>query len=195
MAEAQSGVDFAALRAEREARRGVPEPAKAKGGPLPASWAASAQPRPNALLSAHRTIRLGRAIGLAACALSLLLLALGVGWRVAVVCLLLAVGFSRAGAAVLHGLLPPTLIEAGAKPPTDAEIATSSSMGLFCVDGVKNFGASLSAEYDLALDSLAFVCTYGKKNCLTDKMYHGPITLGKIVGLVVGKLREGVVQC
>ena len=63
------------------------------------------------------------------------------------------------------------------------------------MDGVKDFGASWGAEYALALDSLAFVCTYGKKNCLTNDMYHGQLTLGKITGLVVGKLREGVIRC
>ena len=71
----------------------------------------------------------------------------------------------------------------------------ASASGLFSADGVKNFGPSFSSEYELALDSLAFLCTYGKKNCLTDKMYYGPLSLGKIVGLVAGKLREGVTRC
>jgi len=87
------------------------------------------------------------------------------------------------------------LIEAGVKEPTEAEIAAAAASGLFCVDGVKNFGASFAAEYALALDSLAFVCTYGKKNCLTGDMYQGEQSLGKIVGLVWGKLREGVIRC
>ena len=40
---------------------------------------------------------------------------------------------------------------------------------------------------------------YGKKNCLTPRMYNdndgGPLSLTKILTLVAGKLREGVVQC
>ena len=130
-----------------------------------------------------------------ACLLSVLLLALGVGWRVALVFFLLSVGFARAGGGLLHGLLPPMLIEAGAKPPTQPEMDAAAAQGLFCLEGAKQGGAALAAEYALALDSLAFVCTYGKKNCLTDKMYHGPLTMGKIVGLVWGKVSEGVFRC
>ena len=32
----------------------------------------------------------------------------------------------------------------------------------------------------MCLDSLAFACTYGKKNCLTDEMYRGELSLGKV---------------
>ena len=196
---ADAGLDLAALAREREARRGVPTAAASKPGPLPSSWAASSRPTaapPSNLMSAHRSIRLARAIGLAACVLAALSLALGAGWRFSLVFFLLSVGFARAGAGILHNLLPPTLIEAGAKPPTDVEIAAASVAGLFCVEGAKNIGVSLAAEYELALDSLAFVCTYGKKNCLTDKMYSGqPLSLGKIARLVWGKLSEGVVRC
>lgn len=67
--------------------------------------------------------------------------------------------------------------------------------GLFCMEGMKSFSTSFSAEYALALDSLAYVCTYGKKNCLTNDMFSGELSLGKIVGLVWGKLREGVIRC
>ena len=36
----------------------------------------------------------------------------------------------------------------------------------------------------------------GKRNCLTNEMYSGePLSLGKIVRLVGGKLSEGVVRC
>jgi hypothetical protein len=47
----------------------------------------------------------------------------------------------------------------------------------------------------VALENLAFVCTYGKRNCLTGRMYTGELSLGKISGLVWSKLREGVTQC
>ena len=108
-------IDFAALAREREARRGVPS---AQSAPLPASWAsrpAAATPSavpPAVLLSAHRTIRLARAIGLALSLIAAILLAFGLGWRVTIICFLGAVGFARAGAGILHGLLPPMLIEA-----------------------------------------------------------------------------------
>jgi len=190
-------VDLAALAREREARRGPP----AASGPLPASWAArkpTAQRRaapPSDLLSAHRSIRLARALGLASCFVACLLLVFGFGWRTLAVFSLGGVGFARAGATLLHGVLPPMLIEAGAKPPKDTEIASAAASGLFCVEGLKSIGTSYAGEYALALDSLAFVCTYGKKNCLTDSMYSGELTLGKIVGLVGGKLREGVIRC
>ena len=189
-------LDLAALAREREARRGAR--AASQNPPLPRSWASQAPsraPAASTLLSAHRSIRLARALGLAIAMFAAVLLLLGVGWRVGAIVFLGAIGFARAGAAFLHGALPPMLIEAGAKPPTDAEVASAASAGLFCLDGVKDFGASWGAEYALALDSLAFVCTYGKKNCLTNDMYHGQLTLGKITGLVVGKLREGVIRC
>ena len=32
----------------------------------------------------------------------------------------------------------------------------------------------------VCLDSLAFACTYGKKNCLTDEMYRGELSMGKV---------------
>ena len=32
----------------------------------------------------------------------------------------------------------------------------------------------------MCLDSLAFACTYGKKNCLTGEMYRGELSLGKV---------------
>ena len=67
---------------------------------------------------------------------------------------------------------------------------------LFGPHGVQNGGASLSFAWELMLENLAYTCTYGRKNCLTDKIYgSGPLTLGKIVGPVAGKLSEGVVRC
>ena len=35
----------------------------------------------------------------------------------------------------------------------------------------------------------------GKRNCLTNEMYSGELSLGKVVRLVGGKLSEGVVRC
>ena len=189
--------DLAALAREREARRGGPPPAAAASTPLPKSWASRpAAAPPSNLHSVHRSIKLGRAIGLAATFLSILFLVLGFGWRTVLIVFLGGVGVARGGGRLVHGIVPAMLIESGAKPPTDTEIAAAQNAGLFCVEGVKTFGASFGGEYALALDSLAFVCTYGKKNCLTDKMYDSrELTLGKIFGLVWGKVSEGVFRC
>ena len=56
-------------------------------------------------------------------------------------------------------------------------------------------GAAWALEWESALESLAFACTYGKKNCLTPQMFAGPLTLAKVCRLVGGKLSEGVVRC
>ena len=81
------------------------------------------------------------------------------------------------------------------KPPTPEQMAAAAPV-LFGPHGVQNGGASLSFAWELMLENLAYTCTYGRKNCLTDKIYgSGPLTLGKIVGPVAGKLSEGVVRC
>jgi hypothetical protein len=191
--------DLAALAREREARQRPAAAAAAASAPLPQSWAkkpSPARPTPASNLhSAHRTIRLARALGLAAIFLAILMIVLGFGWRVVAVFFAFGVICARGGAPVLHGALPPTLIESGAKVPTATEVQAAAAAGLFCIDGVKSLGESFAAEYALALESLAFVCTYGKKNCLTNDMYSGELSLGKICGLVWGKLREGVIRC
>merc|ERR1712205_158550 len=101
---------------------------------------------------------------------------------------------ARGGGGLLHSFLPAMLHE-GSRPPTAEEVAQLANVGLFSLDGLKQFGVSVGAEWALALDSLAWCCTYGKKNCLTDQMFAGePLSLGKILGLVWGKLREGVIR-
>ena len=104
-----------------------------------------------------------------------LVLVLGAGWRTGLVCLLGGVGLGRGGGALLHGLLPTMLVDT-ARPPTAAEMTAAAAVGLYSVEGVKTVGASLASEWSLALDSLAFVCTYGKKNCLSARA-HFPATL------------------
>jgi hypothetical protein len=149
------------------------------------------------LIAAHRSIRLARMFGFGANLLSLLLLAFGWSFRSYIFLLFFlgGIGLARGGGRFLHHNLPAMLIESS-KPPTDFELGAASATGLYSLEGLKSVGTALPAEYALALDTLAFVCTYGKKNCLTDAMYSGqPLTLGKIAGLVGGKLREGVVRC
>ena len=90
--------DLAALAREREARRGGPPPAAAASTPLPKSWASRpAAAPPSNLHSVHRSIKLGRAIGLAATFLSILFLVLGFGWRTVLIVFLGGVGVARGG--------------------------------------------------------------------------------------------------
>ena len=197
-----NSAELQALAKEREARRGVPtdSPAGAIGTPMPVprAWAQRTTPaapsNARSLVAAHRSIKLARSFGLACVALGLLLLIMGAGRTAVGVFVLGGIGMARAGAGLLHGALPSMLHESN-RPPTAEEIALSSSVGLFSLDGLKNVGESLGAEYALALDSLAWCCSYGKKNCLTDQMYAGELSLGKICALVWGKLREGVIRC
>ena len=124
--------------------------------------------------------------------LFLVLSSLG-SWRAAVVLALVGAGLARGGGAWLHGVVPDMLREG--KPPTPEQMAAAAPV-LFGPHGVQNGGASLSFAWELMLENLAYTCTYGRKNCLTDKIYgSGPLTLGKIVGPVAGKLSEGVVRC
>ena len=191
--------DLRALAKERESRRGVPRPSGSTPQPtdrVPSSSPTARVPSSSVakiLLSQHRTIKLARSLGFTLAISSPILLLLGFT-RVAIVVLLGGVGLARGGGALLHNVLPPMLQETS-RPPTDSEVASGADVGLFSAQGLSAFGACWGAECGLALDSLAYVCTYGKKNCLTSDMYRGDLTLGKITGLVWGKLREGVVRC
>jgi len=188
--------DLRALAQEREARR-RPAATASPSAPLPASWAARKPPpaaAPSSLLSAHRSIRLARMFAVGLHLLTVLCLVLGCGRYTIGLLFLGGLGLARGGGAFLHGLLPPMLLEAQ-QPPTAEQMAAAATVGLYSLSGVKDFGNSAPQEWALALDSLAFVCTYGKKNCLTDAMYSGELSLGKITGLVWGKLREGVIRC
>ena len=200
MDSANPNAGLQALAKEREARRGVPA---ATAAPVPSSWAKRPAPSPSAnhlarsLLAMHRSIKLARSLGFAACVVGVTMFAL-CGTRVvwtsgAILCV--AFLLARRGAPVVHSLLPEMLYEGSRRPPGDHEITQASEVGLYSWSGWQAPSTSLSAEYTLALDSLAWTCTYGKKNCLTDQMYAGDLRLGKIVGLVWGKLREGVIRC
>jgi hypothetical protein len=174
-----STMDSAALRElakEREARQrpghGASAAAAKPSAALPwgrsssSSSTASSSAPPANLLSAHRSIRLARMFGFGANLLAILCLVLGCGRYTVGILLLGGIGLARAGGQFVHNLLPPMLLEKPT-PPTGAEIASAASAGLYCMEGAKSLGTSVSAEYALALDSLAFTCTYGQKNCLT----------------------------
>ena len=101
-------------------------------------------------------------------------------WRAAVVLALVGAGLARGGGAWLHGVVPDMLREG--KPPTPEQMAAAAPV-LFGPHGVQNGGASLSFAWELMLENLAYTCTRGRKNCLTDKIYgSGPLTLGRSSG-------------
>ena len=160
---------MAALAAEREARQRakVPEPtstATKQPAALP-TLPASCAP---ALKKAPRSVRLARTAGLILQAFALLgALLYGISWGP--LCLSGAgVALARMGGTWLHGVLPPMLQEG--RPPSEADVATAAGLGIFSLTGLQSPGLSLRIEWEVALENLAFCCTYGKRNCLTSQM-------------------------
>lgn len=186
-------VTLAELAREREARQrqpmstsSAPTPVRrSSGAPLPL-------PNSNALLRAHRTVRLGRSIGLTLLAFCAFLALVGAYTSAAIFCLV-GVSLARSGGPWLHNILPPMLHEGQA--PTEAEVTAASRHGLFSTEVLSSPLACLALEWEMCLENLAFACTYGKRNCLTSQMYSGELSLGKVCRLVWGKLSEGVVRC
>jgi len=156
--------------------------------PRPSSTAGSGAGVPTGLLVSHRSVQLAHSLGLLLAAAGLPLALLFSTLRVGVLLVLAGVGLARGGGAWLHTVLPHTL-QAGSPPRIVA-----ASDGLFTGRGPLD-ASNWAVERACFLESLAFVCTYGKKNCLTQPMYDGKLTFDKIWRLVSGKLREGVVQC
>ena len=74
----------------------------------------------------------------------------------------------------------------------DAPRVRAASIDLFAGQFT---AASIEAEWFVALESLAFCCTYSKTNCLTTAMYAEPLSLHRVTQLVWNKLREGVIKC
>jgi len=147
-----------------------------------------------ALFRAHRSVRLARSLGLLLVSLATLG-ALLFGLRFAAL-VLAAAGFhlARAGGAWLHGMLPPMLQE-GSGAPSATDLASASRCGLFSHEALAAPAACLGLELDVAVENLAFTCTYGKRNCLTNQMYSGELSLGKVLRLVWGKVSEGTMRC
>jgi hypothetical protein len=160
-------------------------------GSAPTSNRASAASKGVPLKSAHRSVRLARSLGLGVALLSLLVPGLifrSATWTA--LPLLAGLGLARSGGAWLHGMLPAMYLEGA--PPAPPAVAAG---GALASPRAMLDTRAWAEEWDVALENLAFVCTYGKKNCLTSQMYTGPLSLGKICSLVAGKLSEGVVRC
>mmetsp|Transcript_118491 Transcript_118491/g.335123 ORF Transcript_118491/g.335123 Transcript_118491/m.335123 type:complete len:208 (-) Transcript_118491:36-659(-) len=206
-------MDLKQLAAEREARakaRGATEGPAAVAFPNP--WGRPAAPNTagrggvgssgggggaaraaSQLEKVHRSIRFAHSLGLLSCVFGILLMLCLANRSWGALVVFSGVVLARAGGSFVHNFLPACLREGGA--PTDAEVTAATSAGLFCLDGLRAPGESLASEWSVLVENLAFACTYGKRNCLTGQMYAGPITLGKVCGLVYDKLSQGVFRC
>lgn len=169
---------------------------------------AAAQPRPSyqtrhrpaqpdratlTLLQSHSAILMARSIGTTIIFISLLLFLVYREWRVIVAGSVVGALFARSGAEWLYSILPAMLKEGA--PPTSEAQATASSTGLYSRQVIDSPAAAISSEHRVFLHALAFVCTYGRKNCLTGQMYDGELSFGKIFRLVGSKLAVGTVRC
>jgi hypothetical protein len=167
-------MDGRALAAEREARlraRGIdptaPGESKVAANPWQSQRARPQQPAQNSSLYDAH-----RSIRMAHSA----------GFAV---CLLSAV-------LLLHNsLLPPTLQEG---PAPTAQQVEAHDKSLFTP---RLTAQALNEEWHTALDSLAWCCTYGKKNCITTAIYSQdePLTLSKIARITWAKVSEGTFRC
>ncbi|KAL1508079.1 hypothetical protein AB1Y20_007673 [Prymnesium parvum] len=147
-----------------------------------------------ALPRAHRSVRMAHSLGVLSCVVAAAcILIAGPGmWSLG----LIAAGalLARAGGAWLHGVLPALLVDSP-HPPAPGEMSVVAANSLFSLSGLRQPVSAFRVEWDVLLENLAFTCTYGKRNCLTNDMYSGELSLGKIVSLVSAKLSEGVVRC
>ena len=158
--EINKEMDLKSLAAEREARRAA-NPA----APKPAST--PTRPSNSAFLdSAHRTIRIAHSLGCCFCAFGALLSVLiPRWWRFALFFCVAGVGLAKSGAIWLHDNLPAMYQEGRA--PTAVEVERAASSGIFCMEGLQSASERLSEEWHIALENLAFACTYGKRKCVT----------------------------
>mmetsp|Transcript_678 Transcript_678/g.1975 ORF Transcript_678/g.1975 Transcript_678/m.1975 type:complete len:219 (-) Transcript_678:284-940(-) len=191
--------DLKQLAAEREARA---KKRTSSPKPMPNPWASSAsgssksRTAPHSgtdLAKAHRSIRMAHSIGLLWGLLGLVFLLLLSNYWWGLCIIFAGVVLARAGGQALHSVLPAMLQEGAAPTPTEMESGLLT--GLFCLQGIMAPSSSLALEWTTLLENLAFGCTYGKRNCLTGDMYAGELTLGKICGLVYGKLSSGIIRC
>jgi hypothetical protein len=168
------------------------KPASSSGAPFASMRSTRAAAPASSLSKAHRSIRIAHSIGLAVEVLCLIsLLVFGFGTTTLFV-MLLGGGLARSGGTALHSMLPAMLREG--QPPSAQEVE-AAPVGLFGKSGLANPGDALADEYGVLVENLAFGCTYGKSNCLTNAMYTGELSLGKVVSLVSGKIAEGTLRC
>lgn len=48
---------------------------------------------------------------------------------------------------------------------------------------------------NVSVESLAWLVSYGKTNCITNDIYSQELSHGRVLGLGLNKLREGTVAC
>eukprot|EP00941_MAST-03F_sp_MAST-3F-sp1_P005321 g5321.t1 len=180
-------MDFKQLREEREARR------RSNGSSRHSYTKPYMNSRLISLQKAHRSIRMAHSFGLCLCVFGVLF-SLLFSVRFGLLCVFLGTGLARGGGIFVHNYLLPKLLLEG-KPPSSYDISAAQELGLFSIEGLKSAFQSLSHEYVVLLENLAFACTYGKRNCLTNQMYTGPITASKIFNLVWGKVSQGIFNC
>ena len=109
-------------------------------------------------------------------------------WRAAVVLALVGAGLARGGGAWLHGVVPDMLREG--KPPTPEQMAAAARRPLRPARGAERRRLALLRVGEAGCSRASRTpAPRARLRCLTDKIYgSGPLTLGKIVGPVAGKL-------
>ena len=188
-------LDLKALAAERLARRAASKPpTSATRTPTHAQRSQiSIKQAQRQLLRVHRSIRLAHSFGCLGCIMGLLLLVLCSSWWWCTLLCISGVALGRYGGAWLHRIMP-VMWQEGAEPKPKA-VSDAADFGIFSLRNISNIADNLQLENQVALENLAFLCTYGKSNCITQRMYSGPLSYGKVVGLVWSKLRDGTVRC
>ena len=176
-------MDFRALAEERRRRRKPSVTSAQKSVPFD----------PALLLQAHRSIRMAHTLGVILFFFSAIVFIFF--RKLAVVIAVASVCFAKYGGGRLHEVLP-TIFREGRTPSSD-ELSRTSNVGVFCVSALFDPWLAIKTEYCVFLENLAWLCTYGKKNCLTSQIYSGreQLSFGRIVSLVFAKLRSGVVMC
>eukprot|EP01013_Petalomonas_cantuscygni_P026940 TRINITY_DN49539_c0_g1_i1.p1 TRINITY_DN49539_c0_g1~~TRINITY_DN49539_c0_g1_i1.p1 ORF type:complete len:211 (-),score=6.41 TRINITY_DN49539_c0_g1_i1:349-981(-) len=157
------------------------------------------------LLGAHRSVRFARALGLILLAISGILVVFLGPCKIPLITFLVSVATARLGASVVHGLLPPCLVEGA--PPQPRDSSGAAGVGLFSLAAARAPLAAIDAEWESFVECAAFVATYGRTNCLTATLYPpsfrlagtksggDSLTLGRVLSAVAEKLRSGTVQC
>eukprot|EP00729_Bicosta_minor_P011733 gene11733-3104_t len=189
-------VDLAALAAERRSRKVVTnqsDPSVASNASSARyQAAAAARKAPIKLDRVHRSVQLAHFAALMLMLFGVFFGVLFASWRMLLFPTLAGAMLARAGGAWFHGVLPQMLVKGS--PPSQQEMDAAANL-IFSLDAVKDIGPTWATASELFTENLAFCCTYGKTNCLTNEMYTGELSVGKCVRLAGNKLAGGTVAC